>query len=78
MYLSRTCCGNGKRGKGPSIQGSEAKYQAQVTRALVLIYAAGVNVPEKGCGIPEIEKFQKYLTSYQIIVYQYGNKGASL
>ncbi|KAJ8956141.1 hypothetical protein NQ317_014054 [Molorchus minor] len=35
---------------------------------------AGVTIPEDGCGMDELEQFQRELHGYKIVVYMYGNK----
>ncbi|KAJ8934252.1 hypothetical protein NQ318_008695 [Aromia moschata] len=47
----------------------------QTKRAVELCDHAGVVIPEAGAGIPELQQFQRYLSEYKIVVYQYGNKG---
>ncbi|XP_018574533.1 uncharacterized protein LOC108913463 [Anoplophora glabripennis] len=47
----------------------------QTQRAQDLIRVPGVTIPEEGCGILELQEFQRYLTNYRIVVYQYGSKG---
>ncbi|KAJ8966230.1 hypothetical protein NQ317_013404 [Molorchus minor] len=47
----------------------------QTQRALNLLEEAGVTIPEDGCGMDELEQFQRELHGYKIVVYIYGNKG---
>ncbi|XP_018568461.1 uncharacterized protein LOC108908806 [Anoplophora glabripennis] len=50
-----------------------AKIQTQ--RALELCHNASVPIPDEGAGIPELQIFQRHLTGYKIVVYDYGHKG---
>lgn len=45
----------------------------QKKEAVSLIQKCRVNIPPKGCGIPEIQKFQNYYLQYQtaIVVYEF-------
>ncbi|XP_023312242.1 uncharacterized protein LOC108915368 [Anoplophora glabripennis] len=47
----------------------------QTLRAHELLQAASVTIPEEGCGIPELQQFQRHLKDYCIVVYQHGTKG---
>lgn len=55
------------------IKKNTGKLQSKMTTDL--INNAGVDIPENGCGIPELQQFQRYLKDYKIVVYQYGTKG---
>lgn len=50
----------------------------QSQRALQLCTNAGVVIPEEGCGIPELEQFQRRLKNFKIVVYKYGTKGRDI
>jgi G:T-mismatch repair DNA endonuclease (very short patch repair protein) len=47
----------------------------QTKRTKDLMSQAGVTIPEDGAGLPELQKFQRYLKEYKIVVYKYGSKG---
>lgn len=47
----------------------------QTRRTHELLGEAGVNIPETGCGIPELQRFQDYFKDQQIVVYSYGGTG---
>lgn len=48
----------------------------QTNRAKELVAEAGIIIPQEGAGIPEIQRLQKeHLSSYKIVVYEYGSKG---
>ncbi|KAJ8965523.1 hypothetical protein NQ317_019537, partial [Molorchus minor] len=47
----------------------------QTQRAAQLCTDVGIVIPEKGCGIPELQKFQEHFNNYNIVVYNYGTKG---
>ncbi|XP_054259393.1 uncharacterized protein LOC128984131 [Macrosteles quadrilineatus] len=47
----------------------------QTIRAQELVRRARVEMPEGGAGIPELEKFQRFLRDYKIVVYNYDRKG---
>ncbi|XP_055908156.1 uncharacterized protein LOC129942989 [Eupeodes corollae] len=52
-------------------------FKVQTNGAYQLIKDACVEVPEDGCGIPELHQFQNYLIDFKITVFQYGTKGRS-
>jgi hypothetical protein len=47
----------------------------QTIKAKSLIAKARVEIPEDGAGIQELQKFQDHLKKYNIVVYNYNNKG---
>ncbi|KAJ8933577.1 hypothetical protein NQ318_015963 [Aromia moschata] len=49
--------------------------KVQTQRAIRLVEEAGVVIRVEGCGVDELQQFQDHLTSYNIVVYRYGNKG---
>lgn len=51
------------------------RKKLQTKKALVLIAKAQVDIPEKGCSLNELEKFQTYLKRYNITVYNFDTKG---
>ena len=57
----------------PKVRRDIGKIQTERTKTLMK--AAGVTIPKEGAGIPELQKFQKFLREYKIVVYSYGSKG---
>lgn len=49
------------------------KIQSNKTSQLIL--DTNINLPDEGCGIPELREFQKHLFDYKITVYKYDTKG---
>ncbi|KAJ8909928.1 hypothetical protein NQ315_005647 [Exocentrus adspersus] len=47
----------------------------QRDKAIELTKNAAVTIPAAGCGIPELQQFQRHLTGFKIVVYKYGTKG---
>lgn len=47
----------------------------QTKRAQELLEKAQCTIPTEGAGISELDQLQRYLSNYQITVYQYGSKG---
>ncbi|KAJ8913770.1 hypothetical protein NQ315_002676 [Exocentrus adspersus] len=47
----------------------------QRDKAIELTKNAAVTIPAAGCGIPELQQFQRHLTCFKIVVYKYGTKG---
>ncbi|KAJ8915407.1 hypothetical protein NQ315_008296 [Exocentrus adspersus] len=47
----------------------------QRDKAIELTKNAAVTIPTAGCGIPELQQFQRHLTGFKIVVYKYGTKG---
>lgn len=54
------------------------RKERQKIKADQLMREAGVEIPPEGAGIPQLERFQAYLTDYKIIVYNYNTRGRDL
>ncbi|KAJ8972054.1 hypothetical protein NQ317_001524 [Molorchus minor] len=69
--------GNDNRARQYNNFGEECSKRRGIIlqRAEKLVEDAGVSIPEEGCGIPELQKFQDHLLNYRIVVYNYGSKG---
>lgn len=51
------------------------KGKRQTKKANRLMAKSRVEIGEDGAGLPELEKFQSYMTNYKITVYNYDGKG---